>query len=62
MLTDLILFVSCQLTVDACLFSVVTNYQLLITIILSILIFVIANEWHQAVAEISELIRQFLDS
>jgi hypothetical protein len=62
MLTDLILFVSCQLTVDACLFSVVTNYQLLITIIPSILIFVIANEWHQAVAEISELIPQFVDS
>ena len=62
MLTDVILFVSCQLTVDACLFSVVTNYQLPITIIPSILIFVIANEWHQAVAEISELIRQFVDS
>ena len=62
MLTDVILFVSCQLTVDACLFSVVTNYQLPITIIPSILIFVIANEWHQAVAEISELIPQFVDS
>jgi hypothetical protein len=62
MLTDLILFVSCQLTVDACLFSVVTNYKLLITLIRLILIFVIANEWHQAVAEISELIRQFLES
>jgi len=62
MLTDLILFVSCQLTVDACLFSVVTNYKLQITIIPSILIFVIANEWHQAVAEISELIPQFVDS
>ena len=62
MLTDVILFVSCQLTVDACLFSVVTNYKLQITIIRLILIFVIANEWHQAVAEISELIRQFLDS
>jgi len=62
MLTDLILFVSCQLTVDACLFSVVTNYQLPITIIPSILIFVIANEWHQAVAEISELIPQFVYS
>ncbi len=62
MLTDLILFVSCQLTVDACLFSVVTNYKLLITIIRLILIFVTANEWQQAVAEISELIRQFVDS
>ena len=62
MLTDLILFVSCQLTVDGCLFSAVTNYKLLITIIPSILIFVIASEWHQAVAEISELIRQFVDS
>jgi len=46
MLTDVILVVSCQLTVDACLFSVVTNYKLQITIIPSILIFVIANEWH----------------
>ena len=62
MLTDLILFVSCQLTVDACLFSAVTNYKLQITIIRLILIFVIANEWHQAVAEISELIPQFVDS
>ena len=62
MLTDLILFVSCQLTVDACLFSVVTNYKLQITLIPSILIFVSANEWQQAVAEISELIRQFVDS
>jgi len=62
MLTDVILFVSCHLTVDACLFSVVTNYKLPITIIRLILIFVSANEWHQAVAEISELIRQFLDS
>jgi hypothetical protein len=62
MLTGLILFVSCQLTVEACLFSVVTNYQLPITIIRLILIFVSANEWHLAVAEISELIPQFLDS
>ena len=52
----------CQLTVDACLFSAVTNYNLLITIIRLILIFVTANEWHQAVAEISELIRQLVDS
>ena len=62
MLTDVILFVSCQLTVDACLFSLVTNYKLLITISRLILIFVTANEWHQAAAEISELIRQFVDS